>query len=784
MKKLYIFLAILLLIPQTAFSQSSNYSLSFNGNSDYVSLPEGILNNPETFTIEAWIKPKVSNTNVVPFYCQGATGFIFFEMDGNLRYFKLQLQLDDGTQNGQWFAAVSNVGISENLWHHVAAEYNKAAGRISVYLDGKLVGQNSIPTQYYPKSLGPGFPSRIGKSPDPTSLSYNGLIDAVKVSNTEKYTSDFNPALDFYPDQNTLALWKFNEGSGNVVYDASGNGNHGQIVGAIYNTDTPVLLPPLKEILVRYECNMEIEILGGRFDPSSGYVEIRGSDFGWGHGVRMQKDPTNNNAYYYEDIQSLRAGENVPEYKFWYSWTGVNPIGTWEDGSNRTYQITQSDFNNGRIVINRVFNDLTLDQVTNVPTTILMTIDTKGGHDVWGNPIEVPINTLHITGSSFPLSWSGWYNNTSSDMMQMYDDGTHGDIIASDGIYSNALTFHAYSPLQIQYAYVINFVQSGFIPYENPYGDNHIFNLEQNLVSAKVSNVYGFMSSVTGVTPLTDKVYTIQHEITQALTELTNLLGSSTGETQEKVSEALDALTNIQNKKYWIDDSHLSDQGQKVFEDSKKSIEELMEIKTGITFTTLSNKSTNSNILGIIDHIYNADFNIVNTLLKEVTDKYNQKGCGNNPTNKNCKKIKKDIDNVIDELFHAKEKYSKGDFDKAVEELKKGWQNLRELFKEKLFKGSNSETIEKTPTEFALMQNYPNPFNPVTTISYSIPQLTDVTLKVYDLLGREVVELVNGEKNPGRYEVNFDGTKLSSGVYFYRLTAGSFTQIKKLLLIK
>lgn len=85
---------------------------------------------------------------------------------------------------------------------------------------------------------------------------------------------------------------------------------------------------------------------------------------------------------------------------------------------------------------------------------------------------------------------------------------------------------------------------------------------------------------------------------------------------------------------------------------------------------------------------------------------------------------------------------------------------------------------------FFLDQNYPNPFNPTTNISYSIPQSANVTLKVYDLLGREVVELVNGEKNPGRYEVRFDGSNLTSGVYFYRLTAGSFSQTKKLLLIK
>ncbi len=88
------------------------------------------------------------------------------------------------------------------------------------------------------------------------------------------------------------------------------------------------------------------------------------------------------------------------------------------------------------------------------------------------------------------------------------------------------------------------------------------------------------------------------------------------------------------------------------------------------------------------------------------------------------------------------------------------------------------------PTDFSLSQNYPNPFNPTTTIKYSIPNSQFVTLKVYDLLGREISTLVNEEKAPGNYEVKFDGSNLSSGVYLYRLQAGSFTQTKKFVLMK
>jgi hypothetical protein len=83
-----------------------------------------------------------------------------------------------------------------------------------------------------------------------------------------------------------------------------------------------------------------------------------------------------------------------------------------------------------------------------------------------------------------------------------------------------------------------------------------------------------------------------------------------------------------------------------------------------------------------------------------------------------------------------------------------------------------------------LAQNYPNPFNPATTITYELPIASQVTLSVYDVLGREVSVLVNGRKNAGVHEVKFDGVNLPSGVYFYRLQAGDFCQSKKLVLLK
>ena len=96
----------------------------------------------------------------------------------------------------------------------------------------------------------------------------------------------------------------------------------------------------------------------------------------------------------------------------------------------------------------------------------------------------------------------------------------------------------------------------------------------------------------------------------------------------------------------------------------------------------------------------------------------------------------------------------------------------------------NIKEESSLPKEFLLTQNYPNPFNPSTTIKYQIPELSFVTVKVYDVLGSEVATLINEEKPIGSYEIEFDATTLPSSIYFYRLQAGAFVETKKMVLMK
>jgi hypothetical protein len=115
-----------------------------------------------------------------------------------------------------------------------------------------------------------------------------------------------------------------------------------------------------------------------------------------------------------------------------------------------------------------------------------------------------------------------------------------------------------------------------------------------------------------------------------------------------------------------------------------------------------------------------------------------------------------------------------GDYNQRVDEI------LRKNFGSKL-KETDKEIL---PTEYTLYQNYPNPFNPITTIKYDLPSASEVSLIIYDILGRKVKGLVNEKQQTGRYEVQFDASNLASGVYIYQLITEKYMSSKKMILLK
>ncbi|NOQ97053.1 MAG: T9SS type A sorting domain-containing protein, partial [Calditrichae bacterium] len=103
-----------------------------------------------------------------------------------------------------------------------------------------------------------------------------------------------------------------------------------------------------------------------------------------------------------------------------------------------------------------------------------------------------------------------------------------------------------------------------------------------------------------------------------------------------------------------------------------------------------------------------------------------------------------------------------------------GWNPVADI---KKFQNTN-------PNEFKLYQNYPNPFNPITNIQFKVEEKCTVTLNVYTVQGRLVANLVSKEYSPGSYDIPFSGEGLSSGIYFYRIQAGRFTDVKKMIILE
>jgi hypothetical protein len=152
------------------------------------------------------------------------------------------------------------------------------------------------------------------------------------------------------------------------------------------------------------------------------------------------------------------------------------------------------------------------------------------------------------------------------------------------------------------------------------------------------------------------------------------------------------------------------------------------------------------------------------------------------------------IFNTFDDIilsWEAEHNYAYADLH-ASQSLIKHWETFQQIT-------GIPERLLNTPSDFKLFQNYPNPFNPSTTIEYSIPKEVNsemlapaklreagsiVNLAIYDVLGREVATLVNQQQRPGNYEVKWDATGQASGVYFYKLTAGSYSETKKMLFLQ
>src|SRR5262245_25607281 len=232
--QLLIVLCVVLLVVylpvETSTSQSSQHSLSLNGTSDYMSVPNSAsLSISGPITVEAWIKVNSINGNYQDILCKesygqaGTGGGYEFEITNTGK-----VRLDLYQSHNQYTTVIGSTTVSTGAWHHVAGVFD--GSQMRVYLDG--VQDGSLATGNGPATGTSAL--YIGKSTY-TTYYFGGLIDEVRVSAAALYSANFTPGLG--PGSNVKGLWKFD---GQTPNDSSGNGNNGVLQsGATYSTTVP-----------------------------------------------------------------------------------------------------------------------------------------------------------------------------------------------------------------------------------------------------------------------------------------------------------------------------------------------------------------------------------------------------------------------------------------------------------------------------------------------------------------------------------------------------------------
>jgi hypothetical protein len=274
---------------------------------------------------------------------------------------------------------------------------------------------------------------------------------------------------------------------------------------AYFDDDSIYSVP--KELEITFTVDMEYEIVSGRFNPAEDTLSVRGSFNGWSNEdlLTVTTDP---NQFRVTVNYTTGVGE-VLQYKFAFQ----GPRGTtWENDPNKTYTITQEDYDLGLAFTTRTFNDLTISTITNYPVQVKFIVDMNGAVSaITGEPFPAIQNAV-IAGANAPLQWpeGGWPDEDSIRVHFMYDDGTNGDAVAGDNFYTIILEFPQYSPFRIQYKYGANWglpaINTGSNDNENSVGNDHFITLSAALMSGTVNNVFGEM----GDHELTDVVLEVR----------------------------------------------------------------------------------------------------------------------------------------------------------------------------------------------------------------------------------------------------------------------------------
>ena len=293
------------------------------------------------------------------------------------------------------------------------------------------------------------------------------------------------------------------------VWEATGNRTLTVASGANLTSacwENVCVYKPSKTVKVTFSVNMELERYGGLFNPATSTVSVRGSFNGWGETL-MTRSTTNEDLY--EVVADVIASvDDAVSFKFFYS------PGTWERNNltdnthnDRYFVVSQNTFDSASFSYSADFNNESIIVPPNQPVTFTFTCNTNGA-TIKNAPAGTEFKTIHMAGGNSPLQWpgSGWPNQDIIKVIQLYDDGTHNDVVAGDKIFTITFQFPLYSTLSAKYRYSANWgtpLNGGSNDNEDVGGLNNTLIWDTRTAEAVVKDTFGIVH--TTVVTQTDK---------------------------------------------------------------------------------------------------------------------------------------------------------------------------------------------------------------------------------------------------------------------------------------
>ncbi|NUQ82419.1 MAG: T9SS type A sorting domain-containing protein [Bacteroidetes bacterium] len=749
MKKRFLFSMILGLMALPLMAQpTGQYSVKFSNGDDVFNGGLQSLST-STLTVELWVKPTAFNHTIFTKMNGGdypSNNGIALEILSTS-----QVRLSVGRDGARTMVSV-NAALSSVNWNHIAVTYN--SGTATLYLNGVSKGTASGGS-----TINSPYPILFGSFHSWGSYNLTGEIDDIRVFNTVRTPAQIASDMTSSEPEGALAFWKFDEGSGDTVADASGNGNTGFFGTSNGSADTNDPLwnqynttPDAPASLFATSNNGEVTVTWSKSDAGDveGYAVYGGT-------------------------------ESAPETKIGETLTASDTSFTFTDLTNgETYYFRVKAFDTFAAV-----SDYSPEDAAVVATDASRALTFDGSDDYvdLGNATE-----LNVTGDLTLEAWIYADNyNQSGRIISKWGSASGYEI----DLFEGSLRFSLNQSVRVHQASITSFNGTWV----------HIAAVKSSIVSTLYING---VAVGTGFAPTT--ISTSPNNL---------LIGRMANLAVSTFNGAIDEVRvwNVGRTASQIFDFYNSP-----LVGTESGLVGLWHLDegTGVTaFDSTPNGNNGSHINGPVAGISgamgggtvpvelssftHAGGKLIWKTASETTNAgwevemskpdpealegtgFENSGTDPSRTSGSVTEEWKTIGFVAGAGTSTEER----SYSFALPEMKEAVRvRLKQLDTDGTVSYSQILTIEAAPAAFELLGNYPNPFNPTTVIRYQTSENSTVNLQVYDVTGRLVTTLVDGKKDAGVHEAEFNAAGLSSGLYFYRISAGNFSAVKTMMLVK